>query len=170
MVNEYRSKGATDAPQDGPKNKDNTMATKKKRLYGAIPYKVEKDTIWVLMVTSQTRKRWIFPNGNIEQGETGEQAGAREALEEAGIKGKIDRMHALDAVIGKSASDGIEDVNITFYPIEVVKELSKWDEMKERKRKWFRLDAAQAAVTDDDFGALLASISKKKFVSYLLAA
>lgn len=141
----------------------------KKQLYGAIPYKVENDAVWVLMVTSQTRKRWIFPNGNIEKGETGAEAAAREAYEEAGIKGAIDKKRTIDSTIGKSAPNGIENVAVEFFPLEVEKELSKWPEKNERKRAWMSLDKAKSAVKDDDFRAVLKTFSKDKFIGKLVA-
>lgn len=142
----------------------------KKQLYGAIPYRVDDDEVWVLMVTSQTRKRWIFPNGNIEKNETGAQAGAREALEEAGVKGRLDKKDTIDAIIGKSASDGIENITITFYPMDVLKEYSKWEEMDERKRKWVRLAEAKKLVKDADFRAVIEQFGRNKRVLKQLAA
>jgi 8-oxo-dGTP pyrophosphatase MutT (NUDIX family) len=141
-----------------------------KQLYGVIPYKVKDDCIWVMMVTSQTRKRWIFPNGNIEKGETGAQAAAREAFEEAGVKGSIDKKHTIDATIGKSAPDGIEDVAVEFFVMEVLKQAEKWPEKDERKRRWMTLDKAKSAITDEDFQAVIKAFSKQKFVAKLIAA
>jgi 8-oxo-dGTP pyrophosphatase MutT (NUDIX family) len=43
----------------------------------------------VLLVTAKrNRRRWIFPKGNIEPGETAEEAAVRETREEAGVVGK----------------------------------------------------------------------------------
>ncbi|MEM9422992.1 MAG: NUDIX domain-containing protein [Pseudomonadota bacterium] len=145
-------------------------AKAQKQLYGVIPYKVEDDCVWVMMVTSQTRKRWIFPNGNIEKGETGAQAAAREAFEEAGVKGSIDKKHTIDAIIGKSAPDGIEDVSVEFFAMEVLKQADKWPEKDERKRRWLTLDKAKSVIKDDDFKAVVTSFSKQKFVAKLVAA
>ena len=141
-----------------------------KQLYGVIPYKVENDSVWVMMVTSQTRKRWIFPNGNIEKGETGAQAASREAFEEAGVKGSIDKKHTINATIGKSAPDGIEDVAVEFFAMEVLKQADKWPEKDERKRRWITLDKAKSIIKDDDFKDVIATFSKQKFVSKLVAA
>jgi len=141
-----------------------------KQLYGVIPYKVEKDSVWVMMVTSQTRKRWIFPNGNIEKGETGAQAAAREAFEEAGVKGSIDKKHTIKATIGKSTPDGIEDVAVEFFALEVLKLADKWPEKDERKRRWISLDKAKTIIKDDDFKAVVTRFGKQKFVAKLIAA
>ena len=141
-----------------------------KQLYGVIPYKVEDECVWVMIVTSQTRKRWIFPNGNIEKGETGAQAAAREAFEEAGVKGCIDKKHTINATIGKSATDGIEDVAVEFFALEVLKQTDKWPEKNERKRRWLTLEKAQSMIKDEDFKAVIAAFRKQKFVAKLIAA
>ncbi len=141
-----------------------------KQLYGVIPYKVKDDSVWVLMVTSQTRRRWIFPNGNLEQDETGAQAAAREGFEEAGVKGSIEKKHTINTIIGKSAPDGIEDVKVEFFAMEVLKQAEKWPEKSQRKRKWVSLDAAKDLVRDDDFRNVLNRFSKQKFVARLSAA
>ncbi len=54
----------------------------------AICYRPEGDAIEFLLVRAHGGG-WIFPKGNIENGETPWQAAQREAFEEAGVTGKI---------------------------------------------------------------------------------
>jgi 8-oxo-dGTP pyrophosphatase MutT (NUDIX family) len=56
---------------------------------GAIVVRLDGDEPQVLLVTAKRNpKRWIFPKGHIEKGESAEEAALREALEEAGVVGK----------------------------------------------------------------------------------
>jgi 8-oxo-dGTP pyrophosphatase MutT (NUDIX family) len=56
---------------------------------GAIVVRLDTDEPQVLLVTAKRNpKRWIFPKGHIERGETAEEAALREAREEAGVVGK----------------------------------------------------------------------------------
>ena len=56
---------------------------------GAIVVRLDGDEPLVLLVTAKRNpKRWIFPKGHIEKGETAEEAALREAREEAGVVGK----------------------------------------------------------------------------------
>jgi 8-oxo-dGTP pyrophosphatase MutT (NUDIX family) len=56
---------------------------------GAIVVRLDGDEPRVLLVTAKRNpKRWIFPKGHIEKGETAEEAALREAREEAGVIGK----------------------------------------------------------------------------------
>ncbi len=43
-----------------------------------------------LLVRTRDGKRWTFPKGRVEPGEKLQEAAAREALEEAGVVGKLD--------------------------------------------------------------------------------
>jgi 8-oxo-dGTP pyrophosphatase MutT (NUDIX family) len=59
------------------------------RQSGAIVVRLDKDEPRVLLVTGRRNpKRWIFPKGHIEKGETAEEAALREAREEAGVVAK----------------------------------------------------------------------------------
>jgi 8-oxo-dGTP pyrophosphatase MutT (NUDIX family) len=56
---------------------------------GAIVVRLDGEEPQVLLVTAKRNpKRWIFPKGHIEKGETAEEAALREAREEAGVVGK----------------------------------------------------------------------------------
>jgi 8-oxo-dGTP pyrophosphatase MutT (NUDIX family) len=55
---------------------------------GAIVVRLDGEEPQVLLVTAKRNpKRWIFPKGHIERGETAEEAALREAREEAGVVG-----------------------------------------------------------------------------------
>jgi 8-oxo-dGTP pyrophosphatase MutT (NUDIX family) len=59
------------------------------RQSGAIVVRLDGDEPQVLLVTGKRNpKRWIFPKGHIEKGESAEEAALREAREEAGVIGK----------------------------------------------------------------------------------
>ena len=53
-----------------------------------VPYRLVKNEIEVLLIT--TRKgRWIIPKGIIEPELSAAESAAKEALEEAGVKGEV---------------------------------------------------------------------------------
>ncbi len=54
---------------------------------GGIVYKKEQDGIYVLLI--RVKNRWSFPKGNIERGESKEDAALREVKEETVIEGEI---------------------------------------------------------------------------------
>ena len=54
---------------------------------GVIP--VHDGRVW--MVTSSSRRRWVFPKGQIDPGHTPGEAALQEAWEEAGLAGSLSR-------------------------------------------------------------------------------
>ena len=56
-----------------------------------IPYRLHQGEIEILLITSSSKKRWIIPKGIIEPNLTPQESAAKEALEEAGIKGTVDQ-------------------------------------------------------------------------------
>jgi 8-oxo-dGTP pyrophosphatase MutT (NUDIX family) len=64
---------------------------------GVVPYqRTEGDKIKILLITARTVQKWIFPVGNVDPGETLEEAAKRECSEESGyvvdIEAKLKEM------------------------------------------------------------------------------
>ncbi|XP_071541870.1 m7GpppN-mRNA hydrolase-like [Panulirus ornatus] len=68
--------------------------------YGAIM--ISDDHSQVLLVQAQKSRKWGFPKGKIEDGESPEDCAVREVMEETGydISGKVDVNHYLERQIG----------------------------------------------------------------------
>ena len=69
------------------------MKTKPDYFYiqsGVLPYRVEGGVMRVLLITSQGGRRWVIPKGIVEPGLSAVVSAAKEALEEAGIDGRVD--------------------------------------------------------------------------------
>jgi len=59
---------------------------------GAICWRHDKkDLEPILLVGSKRNGRWGLPNGHVDPGETTDAAAAREAFEEAGVSGSVER-------------------------------------------------------------------------------
>jgi 8-oxo-dGTP pyrophosphatase MutT (NUDIX family) len=54
---------------------------------GIIPYRLERDVLQVLLITTRKTGRWVIPKGNIGKGHNARQAAEQEAYEEAGVSG-----------------------------------------------------------------------------------
>lgn len=96
----------------------------------AIPYRLVSGQVEVLLVTGRTG-RWTIPKGGIKDGATPEETAAVEALEEAGITGRIDE------AVGQFAFEKDGDLHCArVYPLRVLRVLDRWEEEDRRLRIW----------------------------------
>lgn len=131
---------------------------------GALPWRLApKNGIEVLLVTGRRSGRWTIPKGWPMKGKTLAEAAALEAYEEAGVKGTIDPRpigtyrHRKQALVV-----GDLEVNIVVHPLWVDRELEKWPELGQRRRKWFRAKDAAKRVASPELGALIRQSASKK--------
>ena len=107
------------------------MSKKSKHSYfkqsGVIPVYEGK----VVAITARGSRRWVVPKGNIPNSLSARKSAAKEALEEAGIKGKV-----LKGALGKYTyeKNGNRYV-VKLYHMVVTKLKKSWDEDSFRKRK-----------------------------------
>jgi 8-oxo-dGTP pyrophosphatase MutT (NUDIX family) len=101
---------------------------------GAIPYRMTESGPLVLLVTSRTSKSWILPKGNIGAGCTPADAAQREALEEAGVAGRVAKSPA-----GRYQYTRLEvEYFVEMFDLEVTEDVQGWPERDLRERKWMR--------------------------------
>ena len=124
---------------------------------GALPWRVgRKKRIEVLLVTGRRSQRWTIPKGWPMAGKSLAEAAEQEAFEEAGVKGAIDPRPLGSFVHTKqNLPTGFLDVSIVVHPMCVERELPKWPEIGQRKRRWFSLKAAASRVDSEELGALI---------------
>ena len=109
-----------------------------KRQVGALPYRIRKGGVEILLVTTRGKKRWFIPKGWPMKGRKLRAAAAIEAFEEAGVEGRI-RRRAIGGFAHEKRIGGRNvECEIKLYPLAVKRNLKKWPERAERKRQWFK--------------------------------
>lgn len=128
--------------------------------FGAIPYTIVQDQIVFLLITSRGTGRWIFPKGALIEGLTPWESAAREALEEAGVEGRIQT-----TPIGSSRTikSGIRRsvIEVEHYPLKVEVQHDEWQEMGQRYRHWAILPEAMRLITDKPLAELAQRTSQR---------
>lgn len=114
---------------------------------GALPYTIDADgTVRVLLITSRRSARWIAAKGWPVRGLTLAEAAAKEAFEEAGVRGVVGEPIGL--IPPARDVRGATAPAILVHPLRVEAELANWPERGQRQRRWLRqADAAELAAS-----------------------
>ena len=116
--------------------------------YAALPYRLAPD-LEILLVTSRETGRWVIPKGWPIRSKSRRQVAALEALEEAGVEGKVAKepLGAFDYIKGLKSGES-QVCRVTVFALEVATQREAWREQAQRSVQWFRWDAAAAAVLE----------------------
>jgi len=127
-----------------------------RRQVAALPLRLGKNgALEILLVTSRDTGRWIIPKGWTSKRLRDCKAAAREAREEAGVKGKM-----LREAIGtyryfkRELGDGVL-VEVRVFLLKVSKRCKSWPEKRERRRAWFDIEDAASRVSDPELSVLI---------------
>jgi 8-oxo-dGTP pyrophosphatase MutT (NUDIX family) len=125
--------------------------------YAALPYRLVSNLdLEVLLVTSRETRRWVIPKGWPVQKLTPHRSAAHEAMEEAGLVGRIGRRSIGTYRYRKRLSTGsVVPCQVTVFPLKVSKQLMSWPEKDQRRTKWFKRDAAAKAVKEPELRAII---------------
>ena len=114
------------------------------RQSAALPYRGQGKYLEVLLITSRNGHRWLPPKGIVEPGMTAPESAAKEALEEAGVRGEIS-----DRGLGHYTQHKWGGVcKIEVFPMRVTAELSDWSEADVRRREWLPIARAVERIED----------------------
>ncbi|MGD8779996.1 MAG: NUDIX hydrolase [Ignavibacteria bacterium] len=123
-----------------------------------IPFRNCGSEIEVMLITSRNKQHWILPKGIVEKGETHVDSAEKEALEEAGIIGKI-----YEQPVGSYVYKKMDTLcNVEVFPFKVEKIMQQWLEDNFRRRMWFDIDTAITYVNKKEIKKLLKKFFKNK--------
>ena len=130
--------------------------------YGALPYRfTPAAALEILLVTSRESKRWIIPKGWPIKGLRPPKSAAREAFEEAGVRGRIGVKSIGLFTYDKILDDGCIDCEVRVFPLLVKQQSETWPEIKERAAQWVAPDKALALIKDSELKLLVAAFVKR---------
>ena len=129
------------------------------RQVGALPVRRGPDgALLVMLVTTLQTQRWIIPKGWPWPDRPDCLSAAAEAREEAGVLGQARAMSIGSYTYQKRRQSGFVPVRVAVYLLEVHEELETWPECQRRRRAWFTLSDAAAAVREPELRDLLLQV------------
>jgi len=130
--------------------------------FAALCFRVKDGKTQILLVTSRRTQRWILPKGWPEDGLTPQDCAAKEAWEEAGVKGK-----SYSRCVGVYSYEKIRDGEDNLpciamvYPVKVSKTQKEYPENNQRRRKWLTRKEAAARVNEPELKKLIRTFDPK---------
>jgi len=139
-------------------------APAKRVQYAALPYRRKgKSQTEVLLVTSRETGRWIIPKGWPLKGKSPHKSAAREARDEAGVVGRINRRSIGSFVYQKRLKGGkVVVCEVQVFVLKVKRQEVSWLEKGERKLKWMPRSKAAKTVGDSVLGTIIRALPKSK--------
>lgn len=124
--------------------------------FAALCYRMRKNKVQVLMITSRGTQRWIVPKGWPMDGRTPAESAVQEAWEEAGARGQSDGRCLGIFSYSKDAEDlGALPCLAMVYAVRVEALADEFPEAGQRKRKWMSRKKAAQLVSEPELARIL---------------
>jgi 8-oxo-dGTP pyrophosphatase MutT (NUDIX family) len=140
-----------------------TVARSKRVQYAALPYRPKGAAgTEIMLVTSRGRQRWIIPKGWPHIGRAPCDSAAREAFEEAGVLGLVERRSLGSFRYKKRLKKGRVTVcDVHVFPLNVVRQRQQWPEKNQREIKWVSVKEAAKAVQNARLREIIRRLAQK---------
>ncbi len=132
--------------------------------YAALCYRMRKKQGLpeVLVATSRDTGRWVIPKGWPMAGKKAHQVAEREAYEEVGVKGKVEKEALGFYHYQKSLDNGFKiPVRVLVHALEVTECLKSFPEKGSRRLEWVSCEEAAARVNEPELKILLLQFAEK---------
>jgi 8-oxo-dGTP pyrophosphatase MutT (NUDIX family) len=129
------------------------------RQYAALPFRY-RSGLEILLISSRETRRWVIPKGWPMKGRKPHATAAREALEEAGVVGRIGKRSIGTYRYVKTLEDGAPvPCSVEVFPMMVEGQRARWREQGQRTAQWFSAEDAAAAVQEPELKALISDFA-----------
>jgi 8-oxo-dGTP pyrophosphatase MutT (NUDIX family) len=128
-----------------------------------LPYRVSNGSrAEFMLVTSRETRRWIIPKGWPKKGKSPRQSAAREAFEEAGVRGAVGRRPIGTFSYEKRLKNGgVVECEVRVFPLEVRRQNKEWPEKQERRVKWLSATKAAARVDQPRLSKIIRQLARR---------
>jgi 8-oxo-dGTP pyrophosphatase MutT (NUDIX family) len=139
-----------------PKKKREGVGSEPRTQYAALPWRIANGRMEVMLVTSRDTRRWVIPKGWPMKGRKPHIVAAIEAVQEAGLLGKMDKMKIGDFGYEKRLKSGTTvDCRVEVFTLRVQKQRKQWPEKSQRATRWFECAVAADLVEEPELRDLI---------------
>lgn len=139
-----------------PKKKREGASPVPRTQYAALPWRIKEGRVEIMLVTSRDTKRWVIPKGWPMKGRKPHIVAAIEAVQEAGLVGRMDKVKLGDFNYEKRLGSGAAvDCRVEVFSLRVQKQRKKWAEKKQRATRWFDCAVASGLVEEAELRDLI---------------
>jgi 8-oxo-dGTP pyrophosphatase MutT (NUDIX family) len=125
--------------------------------YAALPWRRVRGEIEILLVTTQTTRRWIIPKGWPIPALSPADCARHEAIEEAGVSGEIgSRSIGSFRYLKRRKNDELLACKVEVFALEVSRQRRSWLEKHLRETRWCSVEEAVARVSEPGLRRLIA--------------
>jgi 8-oxo-dGTP pyrophosphatase MutT (NUDIX family) len=130
--------------------------------YAALPFRRAGAATEVMLVTTRRTKRWIIPKGWPMGRKAPHVAAAQEALEEAGVVGRVGTSPIGSYSYEKQLKRGrVVVCEVLVFPLEVERQQKSWPEKGKRQMRWLTPADAAAAVQDNALSDIILGLQTR---------
>lgn len=124
---------------------------------GAICARKTEQGVEVLLITSRDTGRWVIPKGTVEKGENNRSAAAREAREEAGVRGHFSKkpLGYYTYIKGKEGTACL----VAVFLMEVTGKKKHFPEEQARQLEWVSALEAARRVEEPELKGLFSKLA-----------
>jgi 8-oxo-dGTP pyrophosphatase MutT (NUDIX family) len=117
----------------------------------------------VLIVTTRQSRRWIIPKGWPIKGLTPSKSAAREAFEEAGVRGKIGGRPIGSFKYKKAPAEGDAEAQceVKVFPLLAKTQSATWPEFEQRLAQWVDPEKAISLIREQELRSVVAKFAKR---------
>ena len=125
-----------------------------------MPFSWDEGGLRILLVTSRETRRWVLPKGWKEKRLAPHALAAKEAFEEAGVVGEVERrpIGRYD-YLKRGPRNRVTPCSVRVFPLRVERLLDDWPERRQRQRRWFSPAEAAMAVEEGGLVTLLLELA-----------
>jgi 8-oxo-dGTP pyrophosphatase MutT (NUDIX family) len=141
--------------------KENPAGNEPWRQYAALPWR-HRDGLEILLASSRETRRWIIPKGWPMKGRKPSTTAAVEALQEAGLLGKVAKAKLGSYHYQKRLTNGSTMLcRVDVFPLRVERQRKTWPEMTQRVTRWFTSEEAAELVDEPELAQLIKAFGEE---------